>query len=233
MLPTRKALLFVLLACLVGVAPSRLIGQTANPAASGLTNQDVSEMLKGGLSPDVIIAKIKTGSCNFDTSPEALRSLKDSGAPDNLIVAMVEAPAATKKPIADELGEKEAANSETAYLRVYRPHRFTGSALAPSLYVDGKPIARVGSGRRVTVKLNPGTHSVNSDDKSSAISLDAKPGQEYFVRVDEEAGFWKGHGKLTMLAAEQGSPEYRLQKPVEDNRKISKDMIENDAEGKE
>jgi hypothetical protein len=48
--------------------------------------------------------------------------------------------------------------------------------------------------------------------------------------VDEATGFWKGHGKLTMLMPEQGSPEYKLQKPVEEDRKLAKDMIEDDAE---
>jgi hypothetical protein len=45
--------------------------------------------------------------------------------------------------------------SEFAYLRVYRQKRFTGSALAPSIYVDDKQIARVGNGRRFTMRLLP------------------------------------------------------------------------------
>lgn len=127
-------------------------------------------------------------------------------------------------------GEKADLASGSAHLRVYRARRVVGAALAPSIVVDGKQIARVGNGRRVTIKLSPGTHSIGSDDKSSSISLDAKSGQEYFVRVDEEPGMWKGHGKLTLLAAEQGSPEYKLQKPVEEDRKIDKDLIEEDAD---
>jgi hypothetical protein len=104
-----------------------------------------------------------------------------------------------------------------------------GSALAPSIYVDEKQVARLGNGRRVTVRLTPGNHDIRSDDKSSAISLDARVGQEYFVRVDEEPGFLKGHGKLTMLMPEQGTAEYKLQKPVEEERKFAKDLIEDDS----
>jgi hypothetical protein len=116
-----------------------------------------------------------------------------------------------------------------AHLRVYRQRRYMGSALAPSIYVDEKQVARLGNGRRVTVRLTPGNHDIRSDDKSSAISLDARPGQEYFVRVDEEPGFLKGHGKLTMLMPEQGTAEYKLQKPVEEERKVAKDLIEDDS----
>jgi hypothetical protein len=120
--------------------------------------------------------------------------------------------------------------NEFAYLRVYRQKRFTGSALAPSIYVDDKQIARVGNGRRFTMRLLPGSHSVRSDDKSSAITLDVKPGQGYYIRVEEATGFWKGHGKLTLVMPEQGSPEYKLQKPVEEDRKMARELIEEDKD---
>jgi len=113
------------------------------------------------------------------------------------------------------LSKQPTPDSDSGHLRVYRQRRYVGSALAPSIFVDDKEVARVGNGRRVGVKLSSGTHSIRSDDKSSAITLDVKPGQQYFVRVDEATGFWKGHGKLTLLLPEQGAPEYKLQKPVE------------------
>jgi len=120
------------------------------------------------------------------------------------------------------------APTQTAHLRVYRSRRFVGSALAPSIYVDEVQVARVGDGRRISIKLSAGPHSIRSDDRSSAISLQAGPGQEFFVRVDEAVGFWKGHGKLTLLLPEQGSAEYKLQKPVEDDRRIARNLIEDD-----
>jgi hypothetical protein len=95
--------------------------------------------------------------------------------------------------------------------------------------VDDREVARVGNGRRISIRLSPGAHNIRSDDKSSLIALDAAAGQEYFVRVDEAVGFWKGHGKLTLLLSEQGSAEFKLQKPVEDDRRIARDLIEDDA----
>jgi hypothetical protein len=137
---------------------------------------------------------------------------------------------ATSAPDQTKPAEATAGAQQYAHLHVYRQRRYAGSALSPSIYVDEKQVARVGNGRRVTVKLTPGAHSVRSDDKSSAISLDAKPGSEYFVRIDEEAGFFKGHGKLTMLLPEQGRAEYKLQKPIEEDRKTAKDLIEDDSD---
>jgi hypothetical protein len=120
--------------------------------------------------------------------------------------------------------------ADATCLRVYRQRRYAGSALAPSIYVDDQQIARVGNGRRVSIRLTPGPHTIRSDDKSSAISLDVKQGQEYFIRVDEATGFWKGHGRLTLVLPEQGSAEYKLEKPIEEDRKIAKDMIVNESE---
>jgi len=142
-------------------------------------------------------------------------------------------PAEHQGPPADKAAQPAASQEvglQVSYLRVYRQHRYAGSALAPSIYVDDKQVARVGNGRRFTARLTPGTLTIRSDDKSSAISIDAKAGQEYYVRVDEEAGFWKGHGKLIMLMPEQGKAEYQLQKPVEPDRRIAKDMLEDDSE---
>jgi hypothetical protein len=143
-------------------------------------------------------------------------------------------PASSDQPAAAQADKPAATATDSstapAHLHVYRQRRFAGSALAPSIYVDDKQVVRIGNGRRASIRLSPGPHSIRSDDKSSAITLDAKAGQDYFIRVDEATGFWKGHGKLTLLLPEQGSAEYKLQKPVEEDRKFAKDMIENDSE---
>jgi hypothetical protein len=65
----------------------------ANTESAALTNKDVLEMSKIGLSSDILIAKIKSSLCNFDTSPSQLQQLKSSGLADSVILAMVEVPA--------------------------------------------------------------------------------------------------------------------------------------------
>jgi hypothetical protein len=227
---TRPALVLILALSFARDIPSACAHQEANAARKALANQDVVEMVKTGLPTEIVVAKIKSSACNFDTSPEKLKELKAAAVPDSVILAMVEASSTTADRAAVvESPKNEASTPEVAHLRVYRQRRYMGSALAPSIYVDDRQVTRVGNGRRCTIKLSPGPHSIRSDDKSSAISLDVKGGQEYFVRVDEETGFWKGHGKLTMLAPEQGGAEYKLQKPVEEERKIAKEMLEDDA----
>jgi len=85
-LRTLKHLLLVLI--FVG-ASSACLGQTDQKV---LVNKDVAEMLKSGLPPEIVAAKIKASHCNFSTEIDDLKSLKEAGVPDNVILAMVQAP---------------------------------------------------------------------------------------------------------------------------------------------
>jgi hypothetical protein len=146
---------------------------------------------------------------------------QDAASPSKAPASQSQSPAASSPA---------SAATESAFLHVYRQRRYAGSGLAPSIYVDDRQIARVGNGRHVCVRLTPASHQIRSDDKSSAISLDVKAGQEYYIRIDEETGFWKGHGRLTLVLPEQGSAEYKLQKPIEEDRKINKELILEDSD---
>lgn len=66
--------------------------------ALALTNKDVLEMLKAGLTQKVVIAKIKSSTCDFDTSPGTLKELKAASVPDAVVLAMVQAPVPSKAP---------------------------------------------------------------------------------------------------------------------------------------
>jgi hypothetical protein len=65
--------------------------QASSMNAAALSNQDILEMTKVGLQSDVLVAKIKSSQCNFDTSPQQLQQLKANGVPDAVILAMVQA----------------------------------------------------------------------------------------------------------------------------------------------
>jgi hypothetical protein len=64
---------------------------SADSQSAVLRNKDVVDMASAGLPPGVLIAKIKTSACEFDTSPEGLKELKSTGVDDSVILAMVEA----------------------------------------------------------------------------------------------------------------------------------------------
>lgn len=49
-------------------------------------------MVRAQLSAEIIIEKIKTSRCNFNTEPSVLAELKRSGVPDAILMAMIKAP---------------------------------------------------------------------------------------------------------------------------------------------
>ena len=57
-----------------------------------LKNADIMTMVRAKLSTALIIEKINTSSCSFDTFPSVLAEMKYKGVPDEVLMAMVQAP---------------------------------------------------------------------------------------------------------------------------------------------
>jgi len=70
------------------------------PGADVVKNQDVIRLVKAGLDDEIVIAKIGSSRCQFDTSPVALIGLAQSGVSAAVIKTMVAigAPAAADTP---------------------------------------------------------------------------------------------------------------------------------------
>ncbi len=74
--------------------------QAAREVAVPLSNKNIVSMQAIRLSPEVIIAKIKSSPTNFDTSADGLQKLKRAGIPNEIILAMVKAPTAVSPLVA-------------------------------------------------------------------------------------------------------------------------------------
>lgn len=57
-----------------------------------LTNQDVIEMVKSGLTQRAVIARIHDSPCKFDKSAEGLEALRAANVPYKVVLAMTKAP---------------------------------------------------------------------------------------------------------------------------------------------
>jgi Protein of unknown function (DUF2846) len=114
-----------------------------------------------------------------------------------------------------------------ATVYVYRYKQFVGSALAPSVYCDETQLARMENGRYFAAKIDPGKHTFRSNDPQSGLELDAKAGQEYFVRVEIAAGVMKGHGRLILMSPEQGSYELKSKKlkPLDEAKVVDRNQV--------
>jgi hypothetical protein len=87
---------------------------TATVAATkSLTNADVVDLVHTGLSQEIVIAKIRTTACEFDTSPAALKALKAANIPDTVILAMVKASQGPSLPDSVQEGPPSSTPSKT------------------------------------------------------------------------------------------------------------------------
>ena len=117
--------------------------------------------------------------------------------------------------------------TDKATVYVYRYRSFEGGALVPSVFCDDAQLARIQNGRYFTVKVSPGKHTFQSNDKQSGVAVDLKPGQEYFLRVEIAAGLMKGHGRLLAVMPEQGrfDLQSKKMKPVDADKVSDKERV--------
>lgn len=208
--------------------------QEAQEAAAPLTNNDIVEMVKTGISTDIIVAKIKASVCKFDTSPATLQQLKAAGVPDAVILAMVQAPVgvpANQSAVAEGTGDDESGTGGSeALVYVYRKKNFGTRNMQPSVYADGVEVARMDDGRYFIIKLNPGKHTIEVNKGHSGAEIDMKAGHKYYFRVEMTPGFWKSRSKIDYIQREQGELEIQKMKPLEakwikDKSKVSVDDL--------
>jgi hypothetical protein len=65
--------------------------QQSQSRVSTLTNQDVQDLLKAGITSEELIGKIKASACDFDLSFIAIQVLKTAGASAEVVAAMGQA----------------------------------------------------------------------------------------------------------------------------------------------
>lgn len=94
--------------------------------------------------------------------------------------------------------------SARATVYFYRSRKFVAQALAPDVYCDESPVARIANGRYLIARVPAGKHLLRSTDKQSGIEMDVQPDTEYFIRVDMVSGAWTAHGRTTLTSPEQG-----------------------------
>jgi hypothetical protein len=153
--------------------------------------------------------------CFAFSQAQAQEEKKPTPTPEPASVTSAE----NSKPAAAESSDAKA----TIYF--YRIKQFAGSALEPGVYVDDKEVANMDNGRFFGVTLEPGKHTFRMGDKQTGFEIDMKAGQVYYARVTIETGFWKGHGRLTLLQPEQGAFEIKKVKPLGASKVKNRTMV--------
>ena len=93
----------------------------------------------------------------------------------------------------------------------------TGSALKPSIYLDGKELDRLVNGRWFSVHTAPGKHQLQSSAKNEpATAIETVAGQTTYVQMVILMGTWRGGGRLLQVDADQAQKVIAKLKPLHD-----------------
>jgi hypothetical protein len=97
----------------------------------------------------------------------------------------------------------------------FREAHFTGSALKPSIYVDGKEADRLVNGRWFSVHAEPGKHELKSSAKNQpATVIETKAGETAYVQMVVVTGNWRGGGRLMQVDATDAQKVVAKLKPL-------------------
>lgn len=135
------------------------------------------------------------------------------------LLALLAAPARPQEPAPSPApagqgaaGEKPKDQKATVY--IYRTKKFVGSALEPSVFVDGVEIGRMDNGRYIMLRLDPGEHRFHMTQDYKRVDEKLRAGQVLYIRCRIEAGAMKGRGALYLTDEEDALKELKKLKPL-------------------
>lgn len=94
----------------ITLMPLNILAQTQET----LINENIVEMVKTGISDEVIIAKIKSSKNSFDISTKSIQTLKTAGVSDSVILEMVQS--ASNKEVINTTPSANASNQSNLSL---------------------------------------------------------------------------------------------------------------------
>jgi hypothetical protein len=119
-----------------------------------------------------------------------------------------------RQPDAATVAKLSASRSDKVTVVVYRPRNSLGGLLSPTVQVDGKSLVDIDNGRVFVGAISPGHHVFQIENQNSGTEVTLKSGSKIYLKVEIEAGMWKGRGKLTQVAPEQGEFEAKRLKLI-------------------
>jgi hypothetical protein len=106
-------------------------------------------------------------------------------------------------------------SSENSTIVFYREVvHFTASFSKPSVYIDGKEVARLKAGRYFAQQVSPGKHELNSSMKVP-LPVELKPGETIYVQMVMQPTNTRFKGRLIPVPVEDGKVALEKLKPVD------------------
>jgi hypothetical protein len=124
-------------------------------------------------------------------------------------------PAATPAAVEAKLSVDPSKDAKDSTIVFFREGHFTGSALKPSIFLDGKELDRMANGRWFSVHAAPGKHDLQSSAKNEpATVIETVAGQTTYVQMIVVTGTWRGAGRLLQVAPADAQKVVAKLKPL-------------------
>lgn len=102
---------------------------------------------------------------------------------------------------------------------VYRPGKYVGSALKPSVYIDGNEVGRLKNGHYISLQLALGKHNLGSSMKNAApLEVEVKPNETVYLEMVILTGNWRGGGRLIPVGEDEAKTALLKLKPSDDKQ---------------
>lgn len=101
-----------------------------------------------------------------------------------------------------------------AVVIIYRPGKYTGKALEPSVFCDGVEVARMDNDRYFVLLLAPGEHRIHMTQDNKRVDLKLGAGEVAFVRIKIVMGFMKGRGEPALSDEEDAAKHLKKMEPL-------------------
>src|SRR5258708_39573442 len=110
-------------------------------------------------------------------------------------------PAATPAAVEAKLAVDPSKDGKDSTIVFFREGHFAGSALKPSIFLDGKELDRMSNGRWFSVHTAPGKHDLQPSAKNDpATVIETFAGQTTYVQMIVGTGTSRGPGRLLQVA---------------------------------
>lgn len=102
-----------------------------------------------------------------------------------------------------------------AVVIVYRPGKFAGRALEPSVFCDKVEVARMDNGRYFVLLLEPGEHRIHMTEDYKRVDLKLGAGEVAFVRFRLDTNnMMKARGSVFLADEEDAHKDLKKMKPL-------------------
>jgi hypothetical protein len=127
-----------------------------------------------------------------------------------------QAPTEMAKPSPNST-QSDADKGKDSTVVFFREGHFTGAALKPSIYLDGKEMERLTNGHWFSVHAEPGKHQLQSSAKNEpATVIETVAGETTYVQMVILTGNWRGGGRLLQVDAGEAQKVIAKLKPLHD-----------------